>query len=111
MRATSFLSRRTRTVVFEWVGSVHNPGHAKPGASKAAEGGVRVFHQYFAARDSDIRFFVSGLTAYNHNLDTSREFYPSVRLACAPLTLKLRWSTGHFNSIIRRTVRDDLSCT
>jgi len=22
----------------------------------------------------------SGLTAYNHNLDTSREFYPKVRL-------------------------------
>jgi len=25
-------------------------------------------------------FFDSGLTAYNHNLDTSREFYPKVRL-------------------------------
>lgn len=31
----------------------------------------------------------SGLTAYNHNLDTSREFYPSVRAAYRTLYRQL----------------------
>ena len=30
--------------------------------------------------DPDSSGLCRGLTAYNHNLDTSREFYPSVRL-------------------------------
>jgi hypothetical protein len=33
---------------------------------------------------SDSNFNDSGLTAYNHNLDTSREFYPKVRLPFQP---------------------------
>lgn len=37
--------------------------------------------------------YYSGLTAYNHNLDTSREFYPKVRLTlqicCVNVKLKL----------------------
>lgn len=34
-----------------------------------------------------IRLKEAGLSAYNHNLDTSREFYPEVRIAIPVLSL------------------------
>lgn len=52
---------------------------------------------------SDSNFDDSGLTAYNHNLDTSREFYPSVRLPpLTSLTVTLE---------INRLLRPDLTMT
>ena len=46
----------------------------------------------------------SGLTAYNHNLDTSREFYPSVRFAALKTSL-----TVTFNIKFDRLLRPDLT--
>jgi hypothetical protein len=47
----------------------------------------------------------AGLTAYNHNLDTSREFYPKVRFVsfCMPDT---KANTGHHHAVLCRAPGD-----
>lgn len=37
----------------------------------------------------------AGLTAYNHNLDTSREFYPKVRRPLIFIWNTVYWWRGH----------------
>ena len=37
----------------------------------------------------------SGLTAYNHNLDTSREFYPSVIFYCSKIRETICMTIGY----------------
>ena len=56
-------------------GSLHDPWYALSRSGTAIEGSVSVaFRLSFCIT----LILTSGLTAYNHNLDTSREFYPSV---------------------------------
>jgi lipoate synthase len=60
--------------------------------------------------DQARRLKEAGLSAYNHNLDTSREFYPevrqAVRLAIQRLTKRLRRSSQP-----DRTTKDSLQLT
>ena len=58
-------------------GGLHHARHVIPRSGQTAQGSVR-FRPLFAVSVflNDLR---SGLTAYNHNLDTSREFYPKVQ--------------------------------
>ena len=40
----------------------------------------------------------AGLTAYNHNLDTSREYYPKVSLyLLSRLCVRINVTTGHYD--------------
>ena len=43
----------------------------------------------------------SGLTAYNHNLDTSREFYPSVRIKITINILSNKCCPGYYDPVVR----------
>jgi len=51
--------------------------------------------------DQARRLKEAGLTAYNHNLDTSREYYPQVSTLPFKYKLPLSFEKGHHNKVIR----------
>lgn len=57
-------------------GGLHDAGHVVSDSGATVEGGVS--RHLLDITLNAFTTICSGLTAYNHNLDTSREFYPSV---------------------------------
>jgi biotin synthase-like enzyme len=58
---------------------MHHARHAISDSSEAAEGSVCIF-TVSDNLSAEAGVLARGLTAYNHNLDTSREYYPKVGL-------------------------------
>jgi hypothetical protein len=83
---------------------LHNPRNALTWPGSTTQRSVNLFLFYsFLFSFSEIFFDDdSGLTAYNHNLDTSREFYPSVRRLplSTSLTVILKL-IGYYDPIVR----------